>query len=187
MYVLFYSAIVANLQQVFAMLQLSQRATVSQFGLKSLLREPFCQTKQQDSHQYGQYILEQLENGLKGSVLSSLTSDIFGGTVANVLRCSDCGHARSLTETFTDLGVSFPKDYGAITHIAVISGKVASLAAPLGYDRISVNTNTDRKGAEFCYICIKRDASAPAITDVIILNAGNIIIGITSHSHYYYH
>jgi uncharacterized UBP type Zn finger protein len=90
------SAIVANLQQVFAMLQLSQRATVSQVGLKSLLRDPFCQTRQQDSHQYGQYILEQLENGFKGTPLSSLTNDIFGGTVANVIRCSDCGYCYSL-------------------------------------------------------------------------------------------
>jgi hypothetical protein len=88
-------------------------------------------------------------------------------------------HARSLSDSFTDLGVSFPKNYGAITDIAVISGKIASLAAPLGYDRISVNTNQDRKGAEFCYICIKRDPVAPSITDVIILNAGTHKIDIS--------
>ena len=43
---------------------------------------------------------------------------------------------------------------------------------PEGFDRIATNTNADRKGAEFCYLCIKRDPEAAPITDIQILTGG---------------
>jgi hypothetical protein len=83
--------VLQRLQAVFAALQLSQRSTINQLPLKSLLTKPYCEDKQHDSREYGSYLLSQMEDGLRDTPLASLTKNVFGGKIKTVSRCQECG------------------------------------------------------------------------------------------------
>eukprot|EP00808_Paulinella_micropora_P006120 g54796.t1 len=154
-------AVARELQLLLAQLWFGLDPVADPARLKSTLRPPYNRGRQQDAHQYAQYLLQHLAeaNGLPQK-LRELVPSVFGGQVGNVMRCRGCQHVRVRYEPFTDLGVPFPKKYDPVLELRVVQGSQPNLSPPHDFDRIDVNLNTGRVGlgnaVPYLFLCVRR-------------------------------
>eukprot|EP00698_Gefionella_okellyi_P007784 TRINITY_DN1904_c0_g1_i1.p1 TRINITY_DN1904_c0_g1~~TRINITY_DN1904_c0_g1_i1.p1 ORF type:complete len:719 (+),score=123.13 TRINITY_DN1904_c0_g1_i1:564-2720(+) len=95
-----------ELARVFALLQLSRRASVSPFRLLKCL-PAFSPGEQQDSNEFGRALLERIEE--EDGQFNHLIKDCFGGIITNVVRCHGCQTITRTQEPFLDLVLRLPE------------------------------------------------------------------------------
>lgn len=97
--------IAKNLQLLFGALQLMQQPFVDDIAdMKESFRIPFCESKQQDAHDFGKHLLDKTFDAFKGTPLEFAAQQTFAGSMASVFICRHCGTARkSSEEQFLDL------------------------------------------------------------------------------------
>lgn len=124
--------------------------------------------------------------GASRSAGAALVAEHFGGRVATLQRCLDCGHASQQEEGITDLPLAFPSRFTPIVDVRAVTvertlGKTPRVDVPAGYERLNEDLNRDRGDAPAVFLCVRRAGSAAAeaaglpqldpVTELMVLTA----------------
>ena len=97
-----------QLFRVFAFLELSKRKSYSPNSFLESLPQMYKNGEQQDSSEFGRYIIDKISEELKTTQYKNLISDIFSGEFINVIQCKSCSNLSRREESFIDVTLSLP-------------------------------------------------------------------------------
>jgi ubiquitin C-terminal hydrolase len=97
-----------QLFKVFAYLEVTKRKSFSPNTFIDSLPQFYKNGEQQDSSEFGRYIIDKISEELKNSEHKNIISDIFSGEFINVIQCKSCSNLSKRAETFIDITLSLP-------------------------------------------------------------------------------
>jgi len=102
------ASLLTETQRLFAFLSSSARDACAAKGFYKMLPDWYRSGIQQDSCEFGKYVLDQLDTHLKG--ISTPISAVFEGRLLQVITCVECRNPSFRVETFHDLSLAFVGD-----------------------------------------------------------------------------
>jgi hypothetical protein len=169
-------ALIKGLQRIFFSMLLSHNASLDLTNFRSNLPEMWRGPEQQDTAEFGSYLVDEAESALSKASFLCPHDDfsfksLFGGMITNVIRCSACGYASAREEGFTSLQLGFPQKYAPITSILVVSSPEHDGVpeVPKGFERINVNLNANNVGLP-AFICVSRQSNLSPVTHLRIVS-----------------
>lgn len=154
--------ILSSIQVLFAKLTMSQRPSIASHQLQKSLPEVFLSGRQQDTSDFANYLMEQLDMALATTSYPAALRDAFGGEQVNRLICTQCHQVSKKSEYFWEYLLNMVDlRYTPIIDIKVVSGtNNLKIPLPEGYSRINIDLNTSRNGNPPClFLCVKRASS----------------------------
>ena len=138
-----------RVQWLLASLALSQRPALASHALQGVLPPSFRTGRQQDIAEFRTFLMESLSQAYPGKTNAALMDDLFGCDLVTATRCYNCNHRTLRSEQTTQVNVSFPTKFTAITDIRIVTvprpmGKMPTVETPAGYTRINFDLNKDR-------------------------------------------
>ena len=165
-----------RVQWLLAALALTQRSSVASHALQQVLPRRFRTGRQQDIAEFRTFLMESLSLAFPGRGGQAMMEELFGCDLVTSQECRQCGHRRNTHETTTQVNLSFPTKFTAITDVRVVAvdrpmGKMPQVQTPAGYTRVNFDLNKDRTDSPYIFLCVKRDPAADPITELRLMTA----------------
>eukprot|EP01119_Soliformovum_irregulare_P011453 TRINITY_DN2869_c0_g1_i3.p1 TRINITY_DN2869_c0_g1~~TRINITY_DN2869_c0_g1_i3.p1 ORF type:complete len:659 (-),score=190.40 TRINITY_DN2869_c0_g1_i3:54-2030(-) len=103
---------ISQLEKTFAFMLKTQRQAYAPKGMLKVLPTWYSVGTQQDSSEYGRFLMEQLDieykQKVKGEKKEPFVEEFFGGKLENIIQCHKCQNVSKRQEDFIELPLAFP-------------------------------------------------------------------------------